>query len=89
LFGHGETGTVIWRSPEWTGVLVEGETMTDDSVQQKFELYLSAESEFLIDGMVRSGRFGSTSEAVLLAVELGVQKLAEDESIGFSSDDDE
>lgn len=53
--------------------------MFEDSDQQKFEIYLSTETEFQIDGLVRSGRFGSTAEAVLMAIELGLQQIAEEE----------
>jgi hypothetical protein len=89
VLGKGVTRAIAWEHRKTPMFRSREKIMTDESAQQKFDLYLSAESEFLIDGMVRSGRFGSATEAVLLAVELGVQKLAEDETAGFSSGDDE
>ena len=87
--GKGVVSAIAWEHRKTPMFRSREKIMTDESAQQKFDLYLSAESEFLIDGMVRSGRFGSATEAVLLAVELGIQKLAEDETAGFSSGDDE
>jgi hypothetical protein len=52
--------------------------MTDDFEPQKFELYLSAESEAKINALMSAGKVGSASEALLLAVDLGLDKLAED-----------
>ena len=52
--------------------------MTDDFEPQKFELYVSRESEEKINALIDAGKVGSASEALLLAVDLGLDKLAED-----------
>jgi Arc/MetJ-type ribon-helix-helix transcriptional regulator len=52
--------------------------VTDDFEPQKFEVYLSLESEAKINALISAGKVGSASEALLLAVDLGLDKLAED-----------
>jgi hypothetical protein len=52
--------------------------MANNGEPQKFELYVSAESEAKISALVDAGKVGSTAEALLLAVDLGLDKLAED-----------
>ena len=52
--------------------------MTEGLEPQKFELYLSVESEAKILALIDAGKVESTTEALLLAVDLGLDKLAED-----------
>ena len=52
--------------------------MTDDFESQKFDVHLSIESEAKILALIDAGKVASATEAVLLAVELGLDKLAED-----------
>jgi hypothetical protein len=52
--------------------------MTDNTEPQKFELYVSADTQQKIDALISAGKVGSTSEALLLAVDLGLDKLAQD-----------
>ena len=53
--------------------------MTDDFEPQKFELYLSVESEAKILALIDAGKVASATEAILLAVELGLDKIAADD----------
>ena len=63
--------------------------MTDDFEPQKFELYLSVESEAKILALIDAGKVASATEAILLAVDLGLEKIAADDDFdGFSSLDD-
>jgi hypothetical protein len=52
--------------------------MTENAESHKFELYLSAESVAKINALISAGTVSSTSEALLLAVDWGLDKLAED-----------
>lgn len=52
--------------------------MTKGDEPQKFDIYLSAESQAKIEALISAGTVASTAEALLLAVDLGLDKLAED-----------
>ena len=53
--------------------------MTEDFESGKFELHLSIESEAKILALIDAGKVASATEAVLLAVELGLDKIAADD----------
>ena len=53
--------------------------MAEDFESEKFELHLSIESEAKILALIDAGKVASATEAVLLAVELGLDKIASDD----------
>ena len=53
--------------------------MAEDFESEKFELHLSIESEAKILALIDAGKVSSATEAVLLAVELGLDKIASDD----------
>lgn len=50
-----------------------------DQNSQKYEFYVSDKSQATIDALIAAGKVSSTAEAILLAVELGLAKIAEDD----------
>jgi len=58
----------------------EDVTMTDTFEPQKFDLYLSAESEAKVTALVGAGKVGSAVEALLLAVDIGLDHLLDSDN---------